>query len=381
MGPILYLTACYPTWSETFIAQELTLLRAQGLPLLPVAIRRGPGELAPAWRDCLFLDDRPPATGPEPPPRWRPALPAALQRQFALERHRVALRRLCDLAAEHQVCHLHAAFADLPGLLVAKAAQRLDLGYSVSVHAADALSDKYDGSYILRRADRVFSCNHFAAGVLWRRHPWLGSKLTVVPHGLCLEHWPSATTPWTPGEPWRLLFVGRLVPKKAPERLLAILRGVLAAGQAATLTIAGDGPLRAELEQTARGLPMRFIGVLPRSEIRQQMLAHDCLISCSRETANDAEGVPNVILEAMACGLPVMATHGGGVREALLAETGFLLDEPEQELPPLLASLRANPEPARQRARAARQMIEQHWDALPLAATKAQLLRQAAELI
>lgn len=111
----------------------------------------------------------------------------------------------------------------------------------------------------------------------------------------------------------RLLFIGRLVEKKDLATALQALadRRVVFPW---SLTVVGDGPLRNSLENQAARLGIRervdFVGYRSLSEIRASLQAHDLLLQPSRIAADgDAEGgAPTVILEAQACGLPVLST-------------------------------------------------------------------------
>ena len=115
-----------------------------------------------------------------------------------------------------------------------------------------------------------------------------------------------------------LLFVGRLERVKAPELALQALAGLRRAspGEPALLVVAGEGRLRGALVRQAGRLGLtssvRLLGELPRNDVVTCMQAADCLLLPSR-----AEGAPAVVREALACGLPVVASRVGGVAELL----------------------------------------------------------------
>jgi glycosyltransferase involved in cell wall biosynthesis len=120
-----------------------------------------------------------------------------------------------------------------------------------------------------------------------------------------------------------LLSAGNLVAEKGHEVTL----GALAALPDASLMIAGDGPQRAALERlaAAHGVAgrVRFLGSLPQEELIRYYNAADVLVLASAR-----EGWPNVLLEAMACGTPVVAANVGGCPEIVSApEAGVLLAE------------------------------------------------------
>jgi len=156
----------------------------------------------------------------------------------------------------------------------------------------------------------------------------------------------------------RILFVGRLRNPKRVDLALEALRRVRTAVPDATLDVAGDGPLRAELEQLARRLGLservRFLGT--RGDLPGLLRDAQCLL-----LASDYEGCPLSVLEAMAAGVPVVATAVGGVPELLVGgETGVLAPAGDAEaLADALRSVLVPPGRARQlgdngRARAQR---------------------------
>lgn len=116
--------------------------------------------------------------------------------------------------------------------------------------------------------------------------------------------------------------IGRLVPVKDHETFLAMLADLKHTGTECLALIAGDGPLRSDLEQRAHALglesSLRFLG--NRTDIDRVLAALDVFVLTSV-----SEGLPNTILEAMAAGLPVVSTDVGGVDELVDAgRTGFL---------------------------------------------------------
>jgi len=145
-----------------------------------------------------------------------------------------------------------------------------------------------------------------------------GARRELVERGLCAEG--GAGGRW-------ILFVGNLVPVKNPQLLLEAFEAVARmapAGSSSRLIVVGDGPLRRSLEAQAARAGVagsaRFVGVRPTEEVATWMAASDCLCLCSRD-----EGMPNVVLEALACGLPVVATDVGACRELLAGEASCRL--------------------------------------------------------
>ena len=136
-----------------------------------------------------------------------------------------------------------------------------------------------------------------------------------------------------------LLAVGHLVPVKAQQLAVAALAEL----PDVRLLIAGNGPQRAMLEQLARELGvserLTMLGALPQSQLRDYYGAADALVLPS-----EREGWANVLLEAMACGTPVIASRVWGTPEVVAApEAGLLMQErTAQGLAAAVRALRAN---------------------------------------
>lgn len=124
-----------------------------------------------------------------------------------------------------------------------------------------------------------------------------------------------------------LLYVGRLSPEKGPDLLLDALGALAVSRPAVQLALVGAGPLEPGLRRRAEVLGLtdrcRFVGRRPHAEVARWLNAASLLVIPSR-----AEGVPNVLLEAVASGTPVVATRVGGVAEALEEGVAGLLVAP-----------------------------------------------------
>ncbi len=142
----------------------------------------------------------------------------------------------------------------------------------------------------------------------------------------------------------RILFVGRLTEEKRADRFLRIVSNIKrdAPKLKVIATIAGDGPLRRELEATAAKLglvngSMEFLG--ERKDMADVYAKSHLLMLTS-----DWEGTPNAVLEAMAHGLPVVATRVGGVPDVVNEQSGLLAD-PDDEVSLTNAALRVASDP------------------------------------
>ena len=130
--------------------------------------------------------------------------------------------------------------------------------------------------------------------------------------------------------PPSILFVGNLVDVKAPDRALAAFIDLARSHLDLRLDIVGDGPLRASLTQHAQKLQLAdhvtFHGRQSPDAVADMMRQASCLLLTSR-----SEGMPNVVIEALACGTPVVATAVGEVPFLINdGENGFCIDVTSQ---------------------------------------------------
>lgn len=196
------------------------------------------------------------------------------------------------------------------------------------------------------------------------------SKVTVIPNGVDFELFASAEpldlSLWgIPADAKVVLFVGRLDPQKAPGDLLTAFGRFAEQAPDFHLLFVGEGPLKTELQQSANQLScaerVHFAGW--QSQIPQLMRAADCLVLPSLW-----EGMPNVVLEAMASGLPVISTEVDGVSELIQqGEQGTLVAQRSPaEIQQALQALATQPASFRKMAGNAQDTVKKEftWDSI-----------------
>jgi len=172
-----------------------------------------------------------------------------------------------------------------------------------------------------------------------------------------------------PSRPLRILMVGRLVEKKGHRYAFEALAELRRRGLPAELVVVGEGEDYPRIRRLRSKLGLRrhveFAGSTNHAGVRRYMADADVLLHCSITPASgDIEGIPNVVVEAQAMGLPVVATHHGGIVEAVRdAETGFLVGERDVAgLVESLATLVRERERRLEMGRAARAFVERDFN-------------------
>ena len=164
-------------------------------------------------------------------------------------------------------------------------------------------------------------------------------KLRLQRTGIPLDAWPFLARPQPADGAWHFVQACRLVPKKGLRTTLQAFAEIAGRYPNSTLTLAGDGPLREALRHAAvsAGLAdkVRFPGFLDQDALRRLIYSAHAFFHPSETPADgNREGVPNALLEAMASGLPILATQHGGIPEAVThGASGHLV--PEGDAPAL----------------------------------------------
>jgi len=168
-------------------------------------------------------------------------------------------------------------------------------------------------------------------------------KLRLNRTGIPLDEFPFVQRPLPADGAWRFVQACRLVAKKGLRTSLRAFAKFRATAPKAKFVIAGEGPLREDLEDLATELGVRdaveFRGFLSTPDLSKLFCESHLFLHPSEVTKDqNQEGVPNSMLEAMATGLPVLATHHGGIPEAVTHERhGLLVAERDEDA--LLAAM------------------------------------------
>jgi len=275
---------------------------------------------------------------------------------------------LAEILSREPVAHLHAHFAHDPTLVAMFTHRLTGIPYSFTAHAKDIYLKTPPA--LLRaealQAKAVITCTEYNRKYLVDQVGLRSNgKLHCIYHGLDLSQFKfEGPRDSQTGAPI-ILSVARLVEKKGLHDLICAADILRRRGLSFQVEIIGDGPLRQALETQVRQLGLndrvRLLGALPHVSVcsayqRASIFALPCIVAAD----GDRDGVPNVLPEAMASGVPVVATPISGIPELIETELHGLLVPPNSpvRLAEALDRLLTQPELCGRLACAARHRVE-----------------------
>lgn len=383
---VAYLVSRYPAVSHTFVRREIAALRRRGVDVHTFSVRRpGDDEVRSiadrAERDrTIYLLPAAPARLAAAHARMAMRRPAAYARTLSLaQRHRPTGPRaalwatfhfaeavlLADELARTGIGHLHAHFANAGGNVAFLATRLLGIGFSQTLHGHADFNGPMEpliGEKIA--AARFTACvSEFGRGEARRRcDPADRDRVRVVRCGIELDRFDMrVASPAAP--PFRVVCVGRLSPEKGHVVLLRAFASLAKHRPDVELVLVGEGPERGRIEAEIAGLGLgaRVLlrGALPERAVREELeRAHVFALS------SFVEGLPVVLMEAMASGVPVVAPRITGIPELVEHERSGLLFSAGSagELEAALDRLLGDAELRERLARQGRAKVEREFD-------------------
>jgi glycosyltransferase involved in cell wall biosynthesis len=384
-GPVAYLTGEYPKVSHTFIEREVAAVRAAGIPVITCTVRRAapkdvlsdqkaieaatfcvldaaknPLHLIAAHGRCLVRS----------PGAWLSALRLALRTRAPGVKallwqlfYFVEAGVLADHLRAQGARHLHNHFGNSSCSVAMLASALSGIPFSFTEHGPAIFfePERWALGEKIARARFVVAISHFCRSQLMLfSDPAHWDKIAIVHCGVD----PSAYGQ-TPRDTFgkRMIFVGRLDPVKGALLLLEAFAKAQAIHPDARLTIVGDGAARAAAEARAATLgittAVSFLGYRMQGEVAALLEQADMLVLPSF-----AEGVPVVLMEAMASRIPVIASRVAGVSELVEDGTaGFTVPPGDVDtLANRMTQLMADPARARAMGEAGRRVVEDQFD-------------------
>ncbi len=351
-----FVCSAYPAISHTFVLREIEALRRRGASITTFSLHRTPEEQLLSGRDREAAA----TTVAILPPRWGRLLRAHLRALRSPRAYLGTLLQALRLAPpglrgrlwqlfyfaeavqlwseceQREIHHLHVhlanAAADVTMIAVrfGNARQAGRWSWSFTMHGPTELWNVryYRLADKLKSASFVVCISDFCRSQLMTLcQPEHWERLRVVHCGIPVEQFTRRTPPAIPGQGTRVLCVGRLVPEKGQTVLLEALSELHRQGHDICATLAGEGALRPELEAMAAHLGLgdrvHFPGAVGQHQLRN--LYEEAAVFC---LPSFGEGVPIVLMEAMAMEVPAIGTCIAGIPELIEHEQGGILVPP-----------------------------------------------------
>jgi colanic acid/amylovoran biosynthesis glycosyltransferase len=360
--PIAYIVGEFPSNTEYFIQEEIKALEKEGFDIVIFAYtKRGDRNTSSMPKANVFY---PSGFGFTFLLAYFWAFCYAWKRISAVGRKRLSIRLTAsDYLREVKCLHqgilfayairragcywIHAHFLSFPATLAQLVSQFTRLPFSLSAHANDIYTG-IDLPAKIQEAEFIVTCNERNKSLLIRAamEQKAESKIHIVYHGIDPSAWPFVEVVTKRAEdPVRILCVARLIEKKGIRHLIEAVHILVSKGRNVSCTIVGEGELRRTLEAHIHRLDLQgnieLLGARSRSDVARLLRNSDVFVlACVVAENGDRDGVPNVLLEAMATGVPVVTTPVGAITELVKpALTGILV--PEQDSPSLAQAIEA----------------------------------------
>ena len=346
--PLGVLVKIYPKLSETFILEEILGLERSGLPLRLYALApatdaithpevahvRAPLVTLPALtrRHAAVFAARHAGVFRAAPLRYLRTLAVAIGRGLQGVQDFVRAGWMAAQLRDDGVEHLHSHFISSPADIADLVARLLAMPFSISAHAKDIyLSDPRDLKRKLEAARFTVTCTEVNRQTLAAIAP----QATVhhMYHGIDHALFHPARRVLVSSVPL-IVSVGRLREKKGLDVLIEACAKLRARGQPFNCEIVGYGEehdrLATLIARLGLGAQVRLVGKLAREQVIERYARAAVYVQPARIAADgDRDGIPNVLLEAMAMGAAVVATRVSGIPELVIHEVNGLLVAPD----------------------------------------------------
>jgi glycosyltransferase involved in cell wall biosynthesis len=398
---IAYVVSRFPLASETFVLRELNGVAGDGFDVTLLSLfapaRPFAHPEAQRWVATVRRPSR--AQAAAATAGWLARSPLALLRATARvawdhrrsPRHLVRALATVPLAAAHArtvrregIEHVHAHFATYPAITAWLCARLTGAGYSFTAHAHDLFVDDSALATVVGEAAFVATISDFNRRFIAQHVPDAGTPVHLVRCGVRPDAYAHRPRTLPADGPVRALCVASLEEYKGHAVLLRALAEGGPALDRIALELIGAGSLEAPLRALAAelGLQQRvaFRGARTEAEVAAAVAAADLFVLPSVVAADgQMEGIPVALMEALAGGLPTVATRLSGIPELVRdGETGALATPGDAaDLARVLEAVLADPDGARARAQAGRRLVEEEFDAARSAARMRTLLAAA----
>lgn len=357
-GPVLGMVLKgYPRISETFISNEILLLEQMGIKIRIFSMRHPRESFChdSVKRIKAKVDYLPTELVLEFPRLFLPTAFEAIRQpanflrtlhkaggRYSRTRSLGTLKHLMQgaflvnqfLRNSPEVVHLHAHFAHSPTSVAMFASALGALPFSFTAHAKDIYtSNREQLQEKISLASFVVTCTEYNRSYLTDLVTSEDEKINRVYHGIDLRLFSGHGHPHTPRQPYRILTVARLTPKKGIPTILKALALLKSEGIDFEYTLIGDGEERDNILELLVDLGLqdqcRWSGTLPHERVIEEFEQADLFaLGCEIAPNGDRDGIPNVLVESLAMEVPAVGSTVSALPEIILDQKTGLLSPP-----------------------------------------------------
>ncbi|AUC61593.1 Glycosyltransferase [Cyanobacterium sp. HL-69] len=375
-----YVLKRYPRYSETFVVSEILAHEAAALEIQIFALHP---PLDGHFQDIiakvrspvtyLFSHDLRGSTLWDVFDKASYVIPNFWQKlEFAqgedVHRLHKAIQLAC-IAREQNFTHLHAHFATSATVVARLASHFAEIPYTFTTHAKDIFHESVvptEYASKLTDAAAAVTISKYNLDYLQQTYGAAAQKVQLIYNGLDLQRYEFASPQHRPA---KIVAVGRLVEKKGFGVLIDACQILRERGVIFTCEIAGAGEeelnLRQQIEKLGLQEQVKLLGIRPQGEVTKLMQSASVMAApCVVGGDSNKDGLPTVLLEAMALGTPCISTNLTGIPEVLRhRETGLMVEQNDPiALAEAIAQLLENADLRVELATQARQLMEQKFD-------------------
>lgn len=355
---IAYILKGYPRISETFISNEILMLEKMGFNIHLIPMRH-PRESfchdsvkqieAPVdYLPTEILQELPRLLVPnillakEQPERYKRALLHAAVK-FRRNRKLATIKHLLQagymtrtiLAGHPEITHLHGHFAHSPTSVTMFGSLLSGLPFSFTAHAKDIYTSK--PAHLQEKvaaAKFAVTCTKYNAEYLKELAGDSNTAIHTIYHGIDTRLFDSSGARITPLQPYKLLTVARITEKKGLPTIYKALGLLRDQGIDFHHTLIGDGDEKKQLKELIKNLNLdrqcTLLGTRTHAQVLEEYRKSDLfLLGCQIAHNGDRDGIPNVLVESLAMGVPALATDVSAIPELLFHEKTGLVVPPD----------------------------------------------------
>ena len=346
-GPrVAYILKVYPRTSQTFVLAEILAHERAGLNLDIFSLRRTDDsrfhsalakvqspvfQIPRAGSKATLVLDELREHGQHLPRLWD-----VVQNSHANAEDLLQAARISRAIVDRNIVHMHAHFGTVATVVARLASKITGVSYSFTAHAKDIFHEIVEEEVLRKKladAAGVITVSQFNVNYLEDKYAHAAAGVKLIYNGLDLDEFHF--TPGSEGIPL-LLAVGRLVEKKGFSYLLDACALMRSRGIRFRCEIIGGGVLESTLFEQHKELDLgdcvTLCGPMSQSDVKQRIRQASVLVApCVHAKDNDRDGLPTILLEAMALGTPCISTPVTGIPEVLRhEETGLMVAERDE---------------------------------------------------